>query len=47
METYANDYNEESLLPYYFDILDYDAIVNHDLKEHIDRVGIVIYQREN
>jgi uncharacterized protein len=37
--------NEESTMPYYFDILNYDTISNSDLKEHIDRVGISIYRR--
>ncbi len=31
--------NEKSALPYFFDILDYDLIMNQDLKEHIDQVG--------
>jgi predicted nucleotidyltransferase len=37
--------NEESPLPYYFDILDYDAIINADLKDHIDRVGKQIFKK--
>jgi len=36
--------NQESLLPYKFDILTYSNITNQDLKEHIDRVGISIYK---
>lgn len=35
--------NEESPLPYYFDIIDYHSIQNKDLIEHIDRVGKSIY----
>lgn len=35
--------NEESPLPYYFDILDYQTIANKELIEHIDRVGLRIY----
>jgi predicted nucleotidyltransferase len=35
--------NDETLLPYKFDVLDYDRIDNRDLKEHIERVGIKIY----
>ncbi|WP_367026739.1 nucleotidyltransferase domain-containing protein [Methylococcus sp. ANG] len=37
--------NEEKPLPYYFDVLDYAAITEPGLLEHIDRVGIVIYER--
>lgn len=32
--------NEETPLPYKFDVLNYHVISNTDLKEHIDRVGI-------
>ena len=32
--------NEETSLPYKFDILNYNSISNIDLKEHIDRVGM-------
>jgi uncharacterized protein len=35
--------NEETLLPYKFDVLDYDKIDNMQLKEHITRAGIEIY----
>lgn len=35
---------DELPLPYKFDIQAYDAIVNPDLRNHIDRVGIVIYK---
>ena len=35
--------NDKTLLPYKFDILDYTAINNVALKEHIDRLGIKIY----
>jgi predicted nucleotidyltransferase len=34
---------EETLLPYFFDITDYQSIKNEKLKDHIDRVGKVIY----
>lgn len=37
--------NDETLLPYMFDVLNYQAIKNQDLKEHIDRVGITFYKR--
>jgi uncharacterized protein len=36
--------NEESPLPYFFDVLDYHLIDNEDLKNHIDRVGKIIYK---
>ncbi|HHY78679.1 MAG TPA: nucleotidyltransferase domain-containing protein [Clostridiales bacterium] len=35
---------DESPLPYLFDIVDYTHLVHKELKEHIDRVGIVIYE---
>ena len=35
--------NEESVLPYKFDILNFHTIVNADLIEHINRVGIIFY----
>lgn len=37
--------NEESPLPYFCDILDYDLIDNEDLRNHIDRVGKQIYKK--
>jgi predicted nucleotidyltransferase len=36
--------NEEKPLPYYFDIVHYEKIEEPELTEHIDRVGIVIYE---
>lgn len=36
---------EDTDLPYSFDVLDYSELNNPQLKAHIDRVGIVIYQR--
>ncbi len=35
--------NEESPLPYHFDIVSLNIIDNAALKEHIERVGIVVY----
>ncbi len=35
---------EETLLPYFFDITHYETIDNDKLKEHIDQIGEVIYQ---
>ncbi|WP_129409184.1 nucleotidyltransferase family protein [Marinitoga lauensis] len=37
--------NEETFLPYFFDILDYNKIDNQDLKKHIDIYGITIYKK--
>ena len=38
--------NEELPLPYYFDIIDYKAIQNEALREHINRVGQIIFPEE-
>lgn len=35
--------NQESILPYDFDIIDYHSINNQELIDHITRVGKVIY----
>jgi predicted nucleotidyltransferase len=35
--------NQESKMPYKFDIIDYANIQNQELKDHIDRVGVTIY----
>ena len=35
--------NEETSLPYHFDVLDYHSLTNKELAAHIDRVGVVIY----
>ncbi len=37
--------NEEITLPYFFDVLNYQTISEPALKEHIDRVGIIIFDR--
>jgi len=37
--------NEESPLPYKFDVLTYDTIDNPQLLDHIQRVGQIIYRR--
>lgn len=39
--------NEESTLPYQFDIIDYNRIDNDALREHIDRIGREIFKRAN
>jgi predicted nucleotidyltransferase len=40
----AGHLNEETLMPYHFDVLDYHSIQNNDLIEHIDRQGILFYE---
>ncbi len=39
--------NEETLLPYKFDVLNYHTIANEDLVKHIDRIGVSFYKRGN
>jgi uncharacterized protein len=35
--------NEEKPLPYFFDVVHYETLNNIPLREHIDRVGIMIF----
>jgi predicted nucleotidyltransferase len=37
--------NEETSMPYKFDVLDYDSIQEPALKDHIDRIGIEFYRK--
>ena len=37
--------NEETLMPYHFDVLNYHTLNNPDLIHHIDRVGICFYEK--
>lgn len=37
--------NEETLMPYQFDIVNYHTISKSNLIEHIDRVGIEFYNK--
>ncbi len=37
--------NEELPIPYFVDVLDYNTIDNEDLKAHIDRVGVMFYEK--
>lgn len=37
---------DESPMPYFFDIVDYTHLNHEQLKEHIDRVGKVIFERK-
>lgn len=41
----SSQLNEELPFPYFFDIIDYKSINNPDLKEHIERVGNPIYNK--
>ncbi len=36
---------EETLLPYFFDITNYETINNPKLKDHIDRIGQELYRK--
>ncbi len=36
--------NEDTLMPYKFDVLNYYSISNKELVEHIDRVGVVFWE---
>jgi len=38
-------FEEESPMPYFFDIVDYSHLSHKELKSHIDRVGIVFFAR--
>jgi len=37
--------NEEGILPYFFDVINYKTIDNPALKEHIDRVAVTFYSK--
>ena len=39
----AYQLNEETIMPYHFDVLNYQTIANPDLVAHIDRVGEPFY----
>lgn len=38
-----DDLNEERPLPYFFDVVDYGSLGDEPLRQHIDRVGIVLF----
>jgi predicted nucleotidyltransferase len=42
-----NILNEDTLMPYHFDVIKYEDINNPDLKKHIQRVGKLIYKRSD
>ncbi|MEI8095216.1 MAG: nucleotidyltransferase domain-containing protein [Spirochaetales bacterium] len=37
--------NQEGCLPYQFDLVDFETVDNPALREHIERVGIVVYEK--
>ncbi|HFD14605.1 MAG TPA: nucleotidyltransferase domain-containing protein [Epsilonproteobacteria bacterium] len=37
--------NQESFMPYKFDVVNYTKTQHNDIKEHIDRIGILIYDK--
>jgi predicted nucleotidyltransferase len=41
----ADFLNEETTMPYFFDVVDYGSLDNPQLIAHIDRRGIVIFQK--
>ncbi len=40
-----NDELDELLLPYSIDVLIFEQLTHEKLKEHIERVGVVLYQK--
>lgn len=40
-----DELEEETILPYFFDVVHYDTCSTNELVEHIDRVGICIYSK--
>ena len=38
--------NEETPLPYFFDVVIYQEIKNKELKDHMDRYGTIMYQKK-
>ena len=43
---FADCLNEEKPLPYFFDVVHYEAIAEPMLKVHIDRVGVDLKERD-
>ncbi|MGB3619223.1 MAG: nucleotidyltransferase domain-containing protein [Catalinimonas sp.] len=37
--------NEETMMPYHFDVLNYDRLDHTALRAHIDRVGVCLFER--
>lgn len=42
----SDELNEVAPLPYFFDLVDDNTLESSTLRAHIERVGIVLYQRE-
>lgn len=38
--------NEQLPIPYYVDIVDYNTLTHRELKEHIDRVGVLFFEKK-
>lgn len=38
--------NQQTLIPFFVDVLDYQTLTNAELRKHIDTHGVVIYERE-
>ena len=38
--------NEETVLPYFFDVVVYETIQSRDLIEHVDGIGVKIYEKQ-
>jgi predicted nucleotidyltransferase len=43
----ADFLNEETTMPYFFDVVDYGNLDNPQLMVHIDRRGITLFQRSD
>ena len=43
----SSRFNEETSMPYFFDIVHYDALTDPELRAHIDRVGKRFFLRED
>lgn len=46
LHQFADQLNQELPLPYFFDVLNYNDVTDPSLKEHLHRVGLVIYQQD-
>ena len=46
ISTISYSLNEETNLPYKFDILNFHSIKNSELTDHINRVGVCIFSRK-
>ena len=38
--------NQQTLIPFFVDVLDYQTLTNAELRQHIDTHGVVIYERK-